>query len=305
MAGPKLNLPPFAALRAFVAAATHDRFRDAADSLGLTESAISHQLRRLEGYLRVSLFDRAGKRPQLTEAGRRYLAEIEPAMRQIHDATEALLPARGRRTVRLTLPPSLAATWLIPRLAGFEDEHADIDLQLVTTARVVDLMRDQIDLAIRHGRGGWPQVEETYLFAETAMPVCAPGYLAPVPGEPTAADIAGVRFLVNANTPDEWLEWSRARGFEPPAPGDLIIFDVMEQALQVAASGHGLAMGRRPLVDDWLADGRLIIPFGAAGPTGAGYYLCRARGVEPTVPVRRVADWLTRTAAQWRGADSK
>ncbi len=96
MPKPKMTLPPFAALRAFHAAATHDRYRDAADSLGLTESAISHQVRRLEEFLRTPLFDRSGKRPKLTDTGRRYLEQIEPAMRQSQAATEALLPASGR-----------------------------------------------------------------------------------------------------------------------------------------------------------------------------------------------------------------
>ena len=153
MSGPKMTLPPFAALRAFHAAATHDRYRDAAESLGITESAISHQLRRLEEFLRTPLIDRSDKRPKLTDTGRRYLEQIEPAMRQIHAATEALLPASGRSAVRLTLPPSFAATWLIPKLGGFEREHLEIDLQLITTTRVVDLKGDQMDFAIRHGKG--------------------------------------------------------------------------------------------------------------------------------------------------------
>ncbi len=95
MPSPKLALPPFAALRAFHAAANHDRFKDAAASLGLTESAISHQLHRLEDFLHASLIDRSGPRPVLTEAGKRYLAQIEPALRQIHDATDALCRRAG------------------------------------------------------------------------------------------------------------------------------------------------------------------------------------------------------------------
>ncbi len=128
MADRKVSLPPFAALRAFHAAATHDRCRDAAESLGVTESAISHQVKRLEAYLRVKLIDRSGARARLTDTGRRYLEQIEPALRQIQAATEAILPAAGRRIVRLTLPPSLAATWLIPKLGAFERAQPEIDL---------------------------------------------------------------------------------------------------------------------------------------------------------------------------------
>lgn len=301
MANPKMTLPPFAALRSFHAAATHDRYRDAAESLGLTESAISHQVKRLEEFLHTSLIDRSGKRPTLTDAGRHYLDQIEPAMRQIHAATESLLPASGRATVRLTLPPSLAATWLIPKLSAFERAFPDIDLQLITTTRVIDLKRDQMDFAIRHGSGVWTDLEATFLLEETAMPVCAPGYFDPLPAAPSPEVLRGIRFIVNANIPDEWDEWSRAHGLEPPAAGDRITLEAIEQALQVAESGHGLAMGRRPVVDAWLERGRLVAPFGAADPTGAAYYLCRPIDVTPTAAGRRLERWLGETAAEWRG----
>ena len=257
----KLTLPPFAGLRAFHAAATHERYRDAAESLGLTESAISHQVRRLEEFLQTALIDRSGRRSTLTEAGRRYLAQIEPAMQQIHTATEALLPASGRAIVRLTLPPSLAATWLIPRLGAFERAHDEIDLQLVTTTRVVDLRRDQVELGIRHGKGDWPDVAATFLLPETAMPVCAPGYLDLDGKPPTAASLRGVRFIATVNFPDDWEEWT--------------------------------------VVDDWLARGRLVAPFGTADPTGAAYYLCRTADVAPTAAGRRVERWLIETAEEW------
>ncbi len=292
-----MPLPPFAALRAFHAAAVHGRFRDAAQSLGVTESAISHQVRRLEDFLRTALFDRSGPGVRLTAAGRRYLEQIDPAIRQIQSATDALLRPTGRQVVRLTLPPSLAASWLIPQLSAFEGEHPDVDLQLVPTTRVVDLKRDQVDLAVRHGRGSWPGIDATFLFDETALPVCAPGYLTPAAGEDPLAGLQRVRLIVNARFPNEWEEWARARGLAPPAQTGAIELEGMEQALQVAESGHGLALGRRPLVDDRLARGTLVAPFGAGDPTGAAYYLCRPEGLPPTAAIRRLEHWLRRLAA--------
>jgi LysR family glycine cleavage system transcriptional activator len=292
MTEPSLPLPPFAALRAFHAAAVHGRFRAAAQSLGITESAISHQVRRLEDFLRIALFDRSAAGVRLTAAGRRYLEQIDPAIRQIQSATEAILRPSGRNVVRLTLPPSLAASWLIPHLGGFERAHPDVDLQLVATTRVVDLKRDQVDLAVRHGRGAWTGVDATFLFGETALPVCAPGYLTLAPNEDPLAALRRVRLIVNARFPNEWEEWARARGLAPPALDGAIELDGMEQALQVAESGHGLALGRRPLVDDRLARGTLIAPFGAGDPTGAAYYLCRPADVPPTAVVRRLERWL-------------
>jgi LysR family glycine cleavage system transcriptional activator len=297
MAEPTLPLPPFAALRAFHAVAVHGRFRDAAQSLGVTESAISHQVRRLEDFLRTALFDRSGPGVRLTAAGRRYLEQIDPAIRQIQAATDALLRPTGRKVVRLTLPPSLAASWLIPELSGFEQAYPDIDLQLVATTRVIDLKRDQVDLAVRHGRGSWSGIDATFLFGEFALPVSAPGYLRLAAGEDPLAGLRQVRLIVNARFPDEWEEWARARGLPPPSRAGAIELDGMEQALQVAESGHGLALGRRPLVDDRLARGSLVAPFGAGDPTGAAYYLCRLEGVAPTVAVRNLERWLRALAA--------
>lgn len=298
MAEPRTPLPPFAALRAFHAAATHARFRDAAESLGVTESAISHQIRRLEAFLRQSLFERSGNGVRLSAAGRRYFEAIEPAIRQIQSATEAVLRPDGRGVVRLTLPPSLAATWLIPRLGAFERLYPDLDLQLVTTTRVVDLRRDQVDLAVRHGKGAWAGLEATFLLEEAALPVCAPGYLELGEGEEPLAAFQRARLIVNARFPDEWEEWARARGLGPPNLAGAVTMDAMEQALQVAESGHGLALGRRPLVDDRLARGTLVAPFGAADPTGAAYYLCRPLDGTATVAARRLYRWLLELAGR-------
>jgi LysR family transcriptional regulator, glycine cleavage system transcriptional activator len=297
MSEPKPQLPPFAALRAFHAAAVHGRFRDAARSLGVTESAISHQVRRLEGFLRTALFERSGSGVRLTAAGRRYLDQIDPAIRQIQAASEALLRPTGRNVVRLTLAPSLAATWLIPKLGAFERAHPDIELQLVPTTRVVDLRRDQVDLAIRHGRGPWSGIEATFLLNETALPVCAPGYLTLRPDEDPIAALSRVRLIVNARFPDEWEEWARARGLAPPPLAGAIELEGIEQALQVAEGGHGLAMGRQPMVDERLAHGTLMAPFGAASPTGAAYYLPRPADEAPTAAARRLERWLLALAA--------
>jgi LysR family glycine cleavage system transcriptional activator len=297
MAEPRTPLPPFPALRAFHAAAVHGRFRDAALSLGVTESAISHQVRRLEDFLRTALFDRSGPGVRLTAAGRRYLEQIDPAMRQIQAATEAILRPTGRNVVRLTLPPSLAATWLIPQLGAFEREHPGVEVQLVSTTRVLDLKRNQVDLAVRHGKGSWPGVDASFLLDETALPVSAPGYLTVRPGEDPLGVLERARLIVNARFPNEWEEWARARGLAPPALTSAIELEGLEQALQVAESGHGLAIGRRPMVDDRLARGTLVAPFGAGDPTGAAYYLCRPSGVAPSAVARRLERWLRGLAA--------
>ena len=297
MVEPKVPLPPFAALRAFHAAAMHERFRDAAASLGVTESAISHQVRRLEDFLRTALFDRSGSGARLTDAGRRYLEQIDPAIRQLQAATEAMVRPAGRNAVRLTLPPSLAATWLIPALAAFERECPGIELQLVPTTRVLDLKRNQVDLAIRHGKGSWPGIEATFLLEERALPVAAPGYLRSRPDEAPLAALRHARLIVNARFPNEWEEWARARGLPPPTLAGAIALEGSEEGLRVAENGHGLAIGRRPMVDDRLARGTLVAPFGGGDPTGAAYYLCRPADTPPSAVARRLEAWLRKLGA--------
>lgn len=296
----RTRLPPFSALLAFRAAATHDRLAKAAESLGVTESAVSHQVRQLENFLQAKLFDRTGGRLALTATGRRYLDRIDPAIREIQAATEAVLPPADRATVRLTLPPSLAVTWLIPMLGGFEQANPGLDLQLIPTTRVVDLRRDHVDLAIRHGRGSWPGIDAAFLFDDLATPVCAPSYRLDGAAGPSTALLAECRLIVNRSIPHEWEEWARARDLPPPDIDGALVLDTIEQVLQVAESGHGLAIGRRPFLDDRLAAGRLVAPFGAAGPTGAAYYLCRPAGLDPTAAARRVARWLQAAANSWR-----
>ncbi|MEM9063117.1 MAG: LysR substrate-binding domain-containing protein [Pseudomonadota bacterium] len=290
MSEDRLKLPPFRALMAFWAAATSDRLSEAAERLGVTESAVSHQLKSLETALNAKLFDRASGRMALTPVGQRYLSRIEPALREIQAATEAILPASGRQVVRLTLPPSLAATWLLPMLGQFESAQPDIDVQLVLTTRLVDLERDHVDLAVRYGRGSWPGMTADFLFADRATPVAAPGYL------PDGADLTsiprGKRLILNRSIPAEWEEWARARGLTPPDLSDALEIDSIEQSLQIAESGNGLAMGRAPYIADRLAAGTLVAPFGEAGPTGAAYYLCHPEAVPLTVSARRFQRWL-------------
>lgn len=294
----KPRMPPFAALRAFHAAAMHRRFRDAADHLGVTESAISHQVRRLEEFLHTALFDRSGQSVELTVAGARYLEQIDPAMRQIQAATEAMLGQEGRRSVRLTLQPSVASNWLIPRMGTFERAHPEIDLQLVTTVRALDLKREQVDLAIRQGPGRWPGLECELLFQETAFPVCAPGYLVPGEGENPLTALGRARLLINSRSPDEWREWALARGLTPPDLAGSIEIEGQEQALQVAMQGHGLAIGRRPVVDDRLKQGVLVAPFGAGDTTEAWHYLCWPSGVPLTAATRALRRWLRALASE-------
>ncbi len=281
-------LPPLHALRSFHAAARFGRFREAASALGLSESAVSHQVRKLEDYLGMRLFERAGNAVKLTLAGQTYFDEIDPAFARIRSATESLSGPCCRVTV--TLPPSLATLWLIPRLARLEAAVPEVNLQMVPSSRVVDLRREQIDLAIRYGCGSWPGCVATHLFDEQAFPVCRPGLVPD--GESLESALKRMRLIVNGWHREEWREWAQARGLEPPALDNALVLEGTEPILQAAAEGLGLGIGRRPLVDKWLSEGRLAAPFGDADESGCAYYLVHPEKGELSVPARRVARWI-------------
>ena len=285
-------LPPLHALRAFDAAARYGRFRDAAKALGLSESAVSHQVKKLEEYLAIGLFERRGNAVSLTAAGRRYFEQIEPAFSRIRSATDDIKGAFDRSRVALTLPGTLATFWLIPKLHRLEALYPDISLQLVTTERISDLRREQIHLAIRYGRAQWPGITSELLLDEQAFPVCKPGYMpADLAGRPGEA-LRKLRLIVNDTHVPEWQEWARAHGLEPPSLRGAIMLHASDQVLGAAIEGLGMAIGRRPLVDRWLNEGRLVAPFGAADLSGAAYYLAWPDDIELSVAARKVARWL-------------
>lgn len=294
------RLPPFPALRAFHAAARHLKLRAAAEELGVTESAVSHQLRKLENYLHVQLFDRTNHQLKLTDAGRRYFYGIDQAISILHDSTEGLVGAANTTRVVVTLPPTLVTLWLIPRLPGFEAACPGIDLQLVPTTRVCDLSREQIDLAIRYGFGAWDDVHSERLLSEVAMPVCAPDFLGDEQKRQVTKTLDEARLLVNELHPEEWSEWASARGLRVPEMKTVMSFPSTVEVLEAASRGLGLAMGRSPAADEHLASKELIAPFAGAPVDTAHYYLCHPLDAELSAPARKVARWLKQLAEETR-----
>lgn len=291
-------LPPLAALRAFHAAARTERFAQAAAELHVSQSAVSHHVRRLEDYLGVRLFERLPASVRLTDAGTRYFAEIHPALERIRQATGSLRHQGRRRRVTLTTLPSAANIWLIPNLGTLEAWHPDIDLQLLANTRLVDLDREQVDLALRFGSGGWSGVESRWLFAEQLIPVCAPGYLPHEAGPDDAAALRRARLIVNDTDPDEWTAWTAARGMAAPELESALRFAEGDQVLRAADNGLGLAMGRRPVVDPYLRAGSLVAPFGATERDDQACYLCYSPRREMPPHVAAVAEWLERLVTE-------
>src|SRR6478735_518904 len=169
-----MHIPPMQALRAFESAARSQSLSRAAEALSLTHGAISHQIKALEAALNVRLIERAGRGIRLTEEGERLAARLRGALAEIEDAVREASERSNPRQLRVSVTPSFASRWLLPRLGRFLARHRDIDLDVRSSFALVDFGRDDTDLAIRYGFGGWPDVASEHLLDDAFFPVCSP-----------------------------------------------------------------------------------------------------------------------------------
>ena len=297
-----LPLPGLNGLRAFEAAARHLSFTRAADELHVTQTAISHQIRKLEDQLGVKLFLRRIRAVELTREGEAYLPPVRAAFEDLRQATARLRGPGGNSVVTVSTTASLAAKWLVPRLADFQAQHPAIEIRLTTTTALIDLAADGIDLGIRYGRGNWPGLRAEWLMAEDIFPVCSPALLAGAKPLARPEDLAEHTLLHMSLYPDEWQHWFTAAGLPARLGARLgarpgLTFDLSLMALAAAIDGLGVALGRTAYVEADLAAGRLIKPFDFVLPAEAGFYVVTPHGDGVRPEVASFAAWLHGTAA--------
>jgi len=256
------------ALRAFEAAARRQSLTRAAETLSLTHGAISHQIKELEAALNVRLIERAGRGIRLTEEGERLAARLRGALAEIEDALREASQRSNPRQLRVSVTPSFAARWLLPRLGRFIAQHKDVDLDVRSNMALVDFRRDDADVAIRHGLGNWPDVKAEYLMSDTFFPVCSPR-LAARPTRPQ--DLA--RFTLLRSDDETWKPWFDAVGLDWAEPARGPIFNDSSLMLQAAAEGQGIALARSTLVGNDLRNGLLVRLFDIDVPGPRKFYL--------------------------------
>ncbi|MCD9031877.1 LysR family transcriptional regulator [Luteimonas sp. Y-2-2-4F] len=289
------RLPPLTALRAFEAAARRLGFKAAAEELSLTPTAISHQVRQLEDWLGLRLFEREVRRVRLTEAGQRLYPAVRDGFDGIAAAAATLRARRPRPAVTLSTTRGFAARWLLPRLPGLAAVAPEVDLHLHAADEPVPLAPGAADLAIRYGPPPGPGVAATTLLPGRFAPVCAPGL--PLPDPAALARVPRLRFawrLRDAHTPD-WPRWRRAAGLPADAPGGELAFSDEAHAIQAAIAGQGVALASLALVADALAEGLLRLPFGPV-LDGHDFRLLAAPQAAGTPAVDAVHDWLREEA---------
>ena len=290
------RLPSLNGLRAFEAAARHLSFTLAASELNVTQTAISHQIRRLEEELGIRLFVRQNRALALTPEGRDYLPGVRAAFNDLRLATDRLLRKDDDKVLTVSTIASLAAKWLLPRLTDFQEAHPGIDVRITTSTSLVDFQRDNVDAAIRYGRGQWPGVHAEWLMADELFPVCSPSLLRGDKSLRTPEDLKD-HVLLHTNNGDDWRLWLTAAGLSTSIsrlPG--ITFDMTLMTVQAAIDGMGVAMGRTSYVRDDIAKGRLVVPFKIALPADAGFYLVCPEGRREGPKLAAFRQWMIAAA---------
>jgi LysR family glycine cleavage system transcriptional activator len=289
-------LPPLQSLRAFATVARLLSFRRAGEELLITQSAVSHHIRALEQDLGVALFVRKARGVELTQEGGQYFAFVRQAFDLIASGTNDLRRRATKSRVRVSLLPSFAANWLVPRLRRFSAAHPDIELVLDPTLRLTNLAAGEADLAIRYGAGRWHDVESRLLMTETLTPVASPALLREGPRLSKPRDVLGHTLLL-ALKPFEWEIWAEANGVDLRAARMIQLADY-NIVLQAALDGQGIAIGRLSLAADRLRSGALIQPFDKVVTSRrAGYWLVTPRHSRPTDASAAFMAWIAGEAA--------
>jgi LysR family glycine cleavage system transcriptional activator len=286
--------PSLKALRAFETAARHLSTSRAADELAVTQPAITQQIKALEGFLGIRLVYRKGQGLALTGAGQTYAERLHGVFNEIGAATSDLLSSEQKAgTLTLTLLPTLAQRWLIPRLANFQEAHREIEVQFSTTARLVDLRREDVDMAIRFGDGNWKGCDSFHMMANDNFLVLSPQLqqAQPILHPDDLADHAWLCVESEPRT-DDWKTWLEAAGVAGIEPKSRIIFQTSSHALAAATAGLGVAIGHRPFVVDDLTSGHLVTPLATKVTTSEAYYLVTSTHNVSNPRIAALRDWL-------------
>ena len=287
------KLPPLNELAAFEAIARHRSFTKAAKELFLTPSAMSQRLRQLEQHLGAQLFVRTRRSVQLTTDGARYLDAVREALSQLALASESVSEA-GTRLLRLSVVPALASNWLIYRLREFYRRYPGIDLDIQAAVAMARMETGEVDVAIRWGKGDWPGLERFKLFSDELLAVCSKAYLTELGVLRSPDELRIAVLLRNAIQP--WKPWFDKAGLPWPEPEHGPSFSDSALALQAAADGHGVALGRRMLVQHLIEQGALVQLFDIGAPIEEAFYVVYLKDSLQRPEVAAFIEWIRSVA---------
>lgn len=284
------RLPPLPAVRVFEAAARHENFTTAANELGMTQAAVSYQIRALEDRVGIALFRRSKRRVTLTEAGRRTALEVTRAF-GVLDGAFAALRAENEAMLTVSTSTTFANTWLAWRLGGFQMAQPDMAVRLIASDGLADFAAEDVDVAIRSGLGTWRGLVSERLMTIDYTPMCSPSFLA-AHGPLTPADL--LRVPVISPQDPWWIYWLRQAGVDVPdgpiRPG--IRLDSQAHEGAAAMAGQGVAMLTPFFWRNDVAEGRLTRPFKQVSSRGYAYWLVYPEHRRQVAKIKRFREWL-------------
>jgi len=285
-------LPPVGQLMAFESAARQGSVSRAAAELHLTQSAISRQIKQLEGQIGTALFYRVRQRVVLTEAGRVYAAELRAGLESLASATQRAMTLGGIGDVlNLAALPMFATRWLIPRMKRFAALHPGVTVNFASRTEPFDFAREPFDAAIHFGAAFWPGASCDYLLGESVVPVCSPEFKRRHRIR-HKEDLAGLCLLQQSSRPTQWAEWFEQVKVAAPHAMRGPRYEQFSMLAQAAASGHGLALVPRFLVEEEIAAERLVVLFREALITQHAYYLVIPEAGGGNRLVQAFREWL-------------
>lgn len=286
------RLPSLNAVRSFDAAARHLSFTLAARELHVTQGAISRMVQALEAELGMPLFHRMGRSLVLTAAGAAYHPQIEDALGRIATATRAVRHLNGGNVLGISVLPTFAMRWLVPRLPRFQQLHPDILVDITTNERLVNFSAEPVDIGVRYGMGQWPQTEATLFMHEDVAVFAAPSLLQRGPPLRQPSDLTAHRLLQHTTRPDAWQCF--LAHFKLPAPDTRQSpgFEHFFMVIEAAANGMGLALLPQFLAQDAVASGRLVQALEQTQRNDKSYYIAHAVGAGNIRKIRLAKEWL-------------
>jgi LysR family glycine cleavage system transcriptional activator len=283
------RLPPLSALRPFEAAARLESFSRAAEELHLTHGAVSRQVRALEDHLGNALFARHGKRVSLTPAGRAFAERVRAVLDDLMLAAELARPARREGRLSVSVLPSFASRWLMPRLIHFMEAHPKIEVNVSATVGLADFARDELDIAIRFGVGPWAGLVCEKFMEDEYFPVASPRMnRGKLPKRPQ--DLLDLRVMREDR--DYWNRWFEVAGVSLVRPVEGPLFNDSTYSLQAAARGEGVALARRSIIGEDLERGTLVRLFDIAVPCRESYWFVSPKDTATTSRVVAFKDWV-------------
>jgi len=294
------KLAPLGTFLAFEAAARHLSFTLAAEELGVSQAAVSRQIRSLEDHLGTPMFRRLHRAVRLTPAGERLQAALTMGLGHIAETVEGLRRTRSASEVVVCTTIAFAAFWLMPRIGRFHSTVPGVELKLIAAEQMVNLGAEGIDLGVRYGSGSWPDVTAARMFDDEIFPVCSPKYLKGRPALKAPEDLLGETLLHQEVADRTWLSWRawlERIGVEPPRtlPGPTFNNHVI--LIQACQDGQGIALGWRRLVEPLVKAGTLVRPIDASFRPDEAFYLVAPRSGAQSPEATAFRDWILVEAA--------